>query len=314
MVGTALSKILIERGYDVIVLTRRIPDEKFQNVNSKFQVRYALWDVAKQTIDKSAVAKADFIIHLAGANVAEKRWTKKRKQEIVDSRVKSGELIVKAVKEIPNNIKAVVSASAIGWYRADNTNEQKPFVETDLPADDFLGKTCQQWEAAIQPVEDLAKRLVILRTGIVLSDEGGAYAEFKKPLKFGVATILGSGKQIISWIHIDDLIRMYIEAIENESLQGVYNAVAPNPVSNKELILEMARQRKRLYLPVYVPAFALKTILGEMSIEVLKSAKVSSEKIQREGFQFLYSNISEVVGCLTPTHSKGEDHQQHKAQ
>jgi len=132
---------------------------------------------------------------------------------------------------------------------------------------------------------------VILRTGIVLSREGGAFPKFVYPLKFGVATILASGKQMISWIHIDDLVKMYIEAIENEKLSGIYNAVSPNPVSNKEFVLTLARTRNKFFIPFPVPAFMLKIALGEMSIEVLKSATVNSEKIQQSGFDFLYPTI-----------------------
>jgi NAD dependent epimerase/dehydratase family enzyme len=129
-----------------------------------------------------------------------------------------------------------------------------------------------------------------------LSNEGGALKEFKKPLKFGVAGILSNGKQMISWIHIDDVVRMYIAAIENEKLQGTYNAVAPSPVSNKELTLELAKIIKgKFFVPVHVPSIVLKIMLGELCVEVLKSTTVSSSKIQVEGFTFLYSTIDAAL-------------------
>ena len=291
LIGRALTKELVSKGYTVIILTR---DKRRHKAAGN--ISYAEWNVEKQTIDKDAVAKADFIIHLAGANVAEGRWTEKRKKEILNSRVQSGALIVKAIKETPNTIKAVVSASAIGWYGPDpQIPNPKPFVESDSAANNFLGNTCRQWEAAIQPVMEAGTRLVILRTGIVLSNEGGAYAEFKKPLNLGIASVLGSGKQVISWIHIADLVRLYIEAIENNRLSGIYNAVAPNPVNNKALISEMARQRKKFYIKAPVPAFVLKAMLGEMSVEVLKSATVSSHKIESTGFQFMFSDIGTAI-------------------
>jgi hypothetical protein len=287
-----LTKELAAKGHAVMVLTRKARA-------AKNGVTYKEWDVEKRTIDNDAIAQADYIIHLAGANVADGRWTEKRKKEIVDSRVGSGELLVKSLKEIPNKIKAVVSASAIGWYGPDpQIPNTRPFVETD-PADDaFLGETCRQWENAIWPVADLGKRLVILRTGIVLSNEGGAYAEFKKPLRFGVASVLGSGKQVVSWIHIDDLVNLFLTAINQENLQGIYNAVAPQPVSNKELILAIAKQRGSFYLPIPVPSPALKIALGEMSVEVLKSATVSSRKIANTGFSFRYPAIADAVKNL----------------
>jgi uncharacterized protein len=291
LIGRALTKELINKGYAVIILTRDKSRHKAAG-----NISYAEWNVEKQTIDKNAVAKADFIIHLAGANVAEGRWTEKRKKEIVNSRVQSGTLIVKAIKETPNTIKAVVSTSAIGWYGPDpQVPNPKPFVESDSAANNFLGTTCRQWEASIQPVMEAGKRLVILRTGIVLSNDGGAYAEFKKPLNLGIASVLGNGKQVISWIHITDLVRLYIDAIENNQLNGVYNAVAPNPVNNKTLVSEMARQRKKFHIKAPVPAFVLKTMLGEMSVEVLKSATVSSRKIESTGFQFMFSDIRTAI-------------------
>ena len=193
----------------------------------------------------------------------------------------------------------MISASAIGWYGADPTiPNPSAFTETDNAAADFLGTTCVQWEQSIQPVTELNKRLVIFRTGIVLSNKGGAYAEFKKPLRFGVASLLGSGTQIISWIHIDDLVNLYIAAIENKSWQGFYNAVAPHPVSNKTLIQAIAKQRGGFYITAPVPAIALKAALGEMSTEVLKSTTVSSRKIEQAGYTFSFPHIDAAVQDL----------------
>jgi len=293
LIGTALTKALVEKDYEVMILSRSKGSSTQKNIS------YASWNVNDQTIDEEAIKKADYIIHLAGANVGEKRWTKKRKKEIVNSRVNSSKLLVKALKEIPNKVKAVISASAMGYYGPDpQIPNTKPFIESHSPYSDFLATTVEQWEAAIQPIKDFGKRLVLLRTGIVLSNEGGAYKEFKKPLKFGIASVLGNGKQMVSWIHIDDLVRLYVEAIENGKYQGVYNAVGPSPVSNRELVKEIASQTKKFYITAKVPAFVLKTVLGEMSIEVLKSATVSSEKVQKEGFQFLHSTIQNAIKNL----------------
>ncbi|RBL92705.1 TIGR01777 family oxidoreductase [Chitinophaga flava] len=290
LVGTALTRLLLERGYKVIILTRK--PEKGPNK----AVSYASWDVNAQTLDVDALQQADYIVHLAGANVGEKRWTASRKQEIADSRTQSSELIVKVLQTHPNKVKKVISASATGYY---GEWKDHPFTETDPPATDFLGSTTLAWERSIAPVEGLGKKLVIFRTGIALSREGGALKEFYKPLKFGFATILGSGDQYISWIHIQDLVRLYFNAIVNDQLEGTYNAVAPYPVTHKELILTMAHAAKgRSFVTSYVPAFALKLALGEMSIEVLKSVNVSSRKIQDTGFQFSYPTVKEAMEQL----------------
>ena len=297
LIGKGLTNVLLEKEYAVIILTR----SPGKSISTNPQLSYASWDIEKQAIDSAAIEKANYIIHLAGASVAEKRWTDRRKKEILDSRVKSSALLADAVRKYGNNLKAFISSSAIGFYGADNfsNGNQQKFFENDLPTTDFLGSTCKKWEESIEPVASLGKRLVKLRTGIVLSNDGGALKEFTRPLKFGLATILGNGKQIISWIHIGDLVNMFLHAVENEKMNGVYNAVAPKPVSNKELILQLAKKRNRFFIPFYVPSFILKIVLGEMSIEVLKSATVSSAKIEESGFEFLYPTIETAISNLT---------------
>ncbi|MDH7464124.1 TIGR01777 family oxidoreductase [Chitinophagaceae bacterium 26-R-25] len=306
LIGKRLTSLLLQNGYSVIILTRNKIEAsenfKLEDPQSTgyHNLSFAEWNVKEQTIDRNAVEKADYIIHLAGAGVADKRWSDKRKKEIAESRTNSGALIVKALSEISHHLKAVVSASAIGWYGPDSSIPNlKPFVESDEPNDDFLGQTCLQWEQSIEPVQKLNVRLVKLRTGIVLSNEGGALEEFRKPLRFGLSTILGSGSQVISWIHIDDLCRMYIQAMQDDKMQGAYNAVATHPVCNKKLNETLAaKQRGRFYIPIYVPSFVLKIVLGEMSIEVLKSTTVSNEKVRKAGFQFIFPDVEKAIADL----------------
>jgi uncharacterized protein (TIGR01777 family) len=306
LIGSALSVMLINKGYQVIILSHQLsivnPESKIKLQSSTIQqlaVSYAYWNVENETIDKAAIAKADYIIHLAGANISDKRWTKKRKKEIVESRTRSGELLIKTLKENTNDVKAVVSASAIGWYGADtNISLQKGFHEDDPSSQDFLGETCKQWEQTMRPAETLGKRLVIIRTAIVLSNAGGAYPEFKKSFKFGIAAILGDGNQIISWIHIEDLCRIYMYALEN-NISGVFNAAAPHPVTNKTLMLKLAKAvRRKFFISMRVPIFVLKIILGELSVEVLKSATISAAKIKSAGFQFLFPSIDAAINNL----------------
>jgi uncharacterized protein len=285
LIGTALSKFIVTRGFQVIILTRNPKEYR----SSSPGITYAAWNIEEQSANEEAFRKAKYIIHLAGAGVADKSWTEKRKKEILESRTKSSALLIQAMRSIPNEILSVVSASAIGWY-APSTGS--PAVETDPPDNGFLGETCQAWENSIQPVVGLGKRLTILRTGIVLSNEGGAFPEFAKPVRFGIAGILGNGKQIISWIHIEDICRLYMEAMVNPAWSGIYNAVAPNPVSNKTFTMELAKKMKgSFFIQLPVPDFILGIMLGERREEVLKSSNISAAKLKVQGFQFIYPTI-----------------------
>lgn len=293
LVGKTLTNALVIKGYKVIILTRNPAKKKLTD-----NISFAGWNIQKQEIDIAALQQADHIIHLAGASVIAKKWTAAYKKEIQDSRTESSRLIIEALKNNDNKVKAVISASAIGWYGADAL-PIKPFTENDVADESFLGETCKLWEAGIEPVTALGKRLVKLRIGIVLSNDGGALAEFKKPLRLGVAAILSNGKQIVSWIHIDDLCNMFVAGIENEQLAGSYNAVAPNPVSNKELTLTLAKIiKQRFFIPMHVPSFVLKLMMGQRSIEVLKSTTVSSKKIQDAGFEFMFKTIEAALKNL----------------
>lgn len=304
MIGTALGRHLLDEGYHVIILSRN-PRETARrhglNTNrnlfkSSGSLYYARWDPARMTLDASAIREADYIVHLAGAGVAEKRWTESRKKEILESRTLGSGLLVKALTENPNKVKAVVSASAIGWYGPD---KGRPFTESDLPADDFLGRTCVEWERSIDPVASLGKRLVKLRLGIVLARQGGALREFRKPLYTGVAAILGDGNQYVSWVHLEDICRAFTHAIERDGMVGVYNLVAPNPVTNRTLTLSLARHANgRFYIPLKVPSSALRLALGEMSVEVLKSANVDSSKIRQAGYEFRFKDIDSAMKDL----------------
>jgi hypothetical protein len=297
LIGANLTRHLLDRNYDLIILTR---DKNKTPENPR--IRYSYWDVKKQIIDINILKEVNHIIHLAGAGVMEKKWTAEYKKTILESRTKSAELILKTLKEIKHQVKTFISASAIGWYGKDPKplERKEGFIETDLPSQDFLGETCLLWEASLEHAKNMDIRLVKLRSGIVLSNAGGAFKEFKIPLRFGVATIFGNGRQILSWIHIDDLCRMYCDSIENGYLNGSYNAVSPEPVSQKKFMIALGEKlRHRFFIPVHIPVFVLKMVLGKRSVEILKSATVSEKKIKAAGFTFLYPTLDAALDELT---------------
>ncbi|HZW70523.1 MAG TPA: TIGR01777 family oxidoreductase [Hanamia sp.] len=296
LIGSHLVNHLIQKNYDIIILSR-----KKNQTSDNPKLSYSYWNIKDNIIDAEVVRKAAHIIHLAGSGVLDKKWTQEYKNLIIESRVKSAEMIINCLNEINHNVKTFVSASAIGWYGKDEKPliRKEGFVEGDPSSDDFLGKTCVLWEAASSRVAAFGIRLVRLRTGIVLSNRGGAFERYKTPLKFGIAPILGNGKQVVSWIHIDDLCRMYCEAIENSYLNGNYNAVAPEPSTQKDLIMKLGQQmRNRFFIPVYVPRFAIKLLFGKRSIEILKSETVSDKKIKSNGFTFLYPSLESAINDL----------------
>lgn len=293
-IGTRLTQLLALKGYKIIVLTRDAASTPGNDL-----CEYSSWNPGKQEIDEEVLAKTDYIINLVGAGIADKRWTTKRKKVIVDSRVDTSRFIVKVLQKVDNKVKAVINASAIGFYGPDQ-GINGGFTETDPAADDFLAATCEKWEAAIVPVANLNKRLVIIRTGVVLARNGGIYKEFKMPLHFRVATVLGSGQQMVSWIHIDDICRVYIHAIENKNMQGVYNASAPHPVTIKEFVLTMARKKYgKYFLPLKIPGFLLRMALGKMAeVMLLKGTTTNADKLVNSPFSFNFSSLESAVENL----------------
>ncbi len=289
-IGRHLTELLVQNGYDVVVFTRSASKEATSHVS------YAHWNPDKNECDTNALKNLDAVIHLAGAAVAEKRLTEQRKQEITGSRVKSTEFLLSQLKAYAPRCKTLVAASATGFYGPDRPG-MAPFTEDAQPYDDFLGNTCRRWEAATQKADDFL-RTVVIRIGIVLGKDGGAYPQLAGPLKFGIIPILGSGKQITSWIEVNDLARLFLFAIENDQLSGVYNGVTPNPVSHKELMKTIAKVKGGFKIPAPAPAFVLKIVLGEMADEVLKSCTVSGSKTVAAGFTFQYPDLVTTIIML----------------
>jgi uncharacterized protein (TIGR01777 family) len=283
LIGLSLTKQLLAKGYSVSHLSRSPGKDE--------RVKTFLWDLDKRQIDEHCIDGVDIIIHLAGAGIADKPWTDARKRELVDSRVKSISLIYELLRKKPHQVKSVISASAIGYY-SDRGDELQ--TEESTPNTDFMAQCCIEWEATVDEGKSLGLRIVKYRTGVVL-DTGGALAKMAMPIKLFAGSPLGNGRQWIPWIHWQDVVDMYLFAIEKEELEGIYNMVAPNPVTNKQLTQAVAKQlHKPLWAP-NVPAFLLKLIMGEMSTIVLGSTKVSAQKITDAGFKFKYPEIAPAL-------------------
>lgn len=288
LLGRRLTELLLEKGYRVAYLSRSA--RSYPNV-SVFQ-----WDIAKGHVDPKAFENMDYLVHLAGAGIADERWTDKRKEVIINSRTESIELLARLMQQHGKLPKAFISSSAVGYYGAD-TGETKN-TETTPPGSDFLAEVTVQWEAAAEAVRRLGVRTVKLRTGVVLSEEGGALPKIAAPARFGAGAPLGDGKQWMSWIHIDDMCRMYIEAIENESWEGVYNGVANQPVTNAELTSLICKVLNRPQLLPGVPKFALRLAFGEMADVVLGSSYVDNARIRTTDFTYNFPNLEGTLKDL----------------
>ncbi len=285
LVGKHLSNKLQEKGYSVVFLSRAS-----QKTSS---IKIFEWNYQENTIDNSVFNNIDYIIHLAGANIGEKRWTNNRKQLILDSRVKTGQLIFDRIKEQKKSIKAFISASAIGYY--GTITSETIFKETNLSANDFLGNICNQWEKIADKFEEIGIRTVKIRTGVVLTEKEGALSKMITPVKMGIGSAIGTGKQYLPWIHIDDLCGIYIKAIEDKTIQGSFNAVAPDYRTNKDFTNILASVLNRPFWFPNIPAFTMNLMFGEMSSILLKGSRVSSDLIISKGYNFMFPNLRKAL-------------------
>ena len=282
LIGKRLTQMLLEKGYEVAFLSRQkasIPS-----------VQVFEWDIKNGYIEEGALDNLHFLVHLAGTNVGEGRWTEERKKSILESRTESIHLIARKLAETQTKPLAFVSASGISYYGQD-TGDRKN-TETTPAGNDFLSHVSIGWEKAADEISALGVRTVKLRTGIVISKDGGATPKMALPARFGVGAPLGSGTQWISWIHLDDMCRLYIEALENESWHGAYNAVSASPVTNEGLTKAICKVLHRPQWFPNIPAFALKLTLGEMAAVVLGGNYVVNERLANEtGFEYRYGDL-----------------------
>lgn len=251
------------------------------------------WDVRNQTMAANAFKEVDYLVHLAGAGIADSRWNEKRKKEIIDSRVDSTKLLINTINQQSPNLKGIVAASAIGYYGTETT--PKIYTETDGPESGYLAQVVKLWEEATNGFRDLNVPTTQLRIGVVLAKGGGALKEMTNP---PVLAALGHGKQNIPWIHIDDLCEMILWSLKNQK-DTVYNAVGPEYVNNKQFMKTISKFSPKPLMPINAPAFVLKLMLGEMASLVLEGSKISSEKIQNEGYDFKFKTAELALkSCL----------------
>ncbi|OCB77885.1 TIGR01777 family oxidoreductase [Flavobacterium crassostreae] len=285
-VGKNLTKLLLSKGFTVAILSRsKRPDTE--------NVFYYTWDIEKQTIEEDAVLKADYIIHLAGENIAAKRWTTKRKKAIIASREHSIRLLYSVLATTDKKPEAFISASAIGIYGA--YNGQEICLETTAAANDFLGKTCQIWESSVATIAALGIRTVAIRTGLVLGKDAGLLQQLKPVFKYRLGAALGTGEQYMPWVHIDDLCNAYYVAIINQAMHGPYNVAVTDHTTNKIFSKTLASAYGyKLWLP-NIPSFLLALAMGQMAVIVLKGRRVSSAKIQKTGFEFKWDSLKQAL-------------------
>ena len=296
-IGNELVKKLNEKGHEIVVLTRNADSARFR---IPVHCETVTWDPCRKSLEPSVLKGVDAVINLSGENIADGRWSSERKRELIDSRVYSVRRLVDAISSMDRKPQSFISCSAIGFY-GDRGDEL--LNEAASKGHGFLSDVCQVWEDEILKADDLGVRTVAYRVGMVLGHDGGALNKMLPPFKLGAGGKLGSGSQWMSWIHIKDLVDMLIYAAENPSVDGIYNAVSPNPVKNREFTKTLGQVLKRPTL-FPVPKFVLKTILGELSELLLGSQRVDSKKISNTGFEFQYAHLEDALKevCGNPYH------------
>jgi uncharacterized protein (TIGR01777 family) len=289
LIGKEIIKSCHESGIDVNYLTT-----SKSKLNQSDKTKGFYWNPKRQEIDENCFIDVDAIIHLAGATVS-KRWTPSYKKEILTSRKETTQLLVNTLKGKTHTIKQIISASAIGIYPDSLINYYDETYES--PSDSFLGDVVNAWEHEVDQFSKLNIKVSKIRIGLVLSNKGGALAEMTKPIKFGIGAAFGAGKQWQSWIHIKDLAQLFLFVL-NHKLEGIYNGVAPNPVTNQELTRAIANTLgKPLFLP-NIPKVFMKLVLGDMHTLLFESQRVCCKKTEDLGFEFEYHHLQPALEDL----------------
>jgi uncharacterized protein (TIGR01777 family) len=287
LIGTALTKELLAADIQVRHLSRTAGESN--------GVRAFRWNIARREVDPAALQGVDHIIHLAGAGIADKRWTTARVQELIDSRSQSALVLLRAVKDAKRELRSFISAAGINYYGAV-TSEHR-YIETDRAGVDTVGSISMEWEAAVEQWSQVC-RVVRLRTPVVLARSGGALAKLAAPVRLGLGAPLGSGKQWMPWVHLDDLVALYMKALEDEAMSGAYNACAPEDVTNADMMRTVAKVLGRPFFLPPVPGFVLKLALGDLSSILMEGSRASNAKLLATGFQFKHPKLREALEDL----------------
>ena len=299
LVGSRLSEVFKLSGNEVVHLSTSVKEPELQNGIEIFP-----WNPEEQYVHPMALNQVDAVVHLAGASIA-KKWTPEYKKEIINSRVNSTRLLYSEIEKRDRRPRTVVSASASGYYP---NNFKEHLSEEHPPGDDFLSLTTAQWEEEVVKLEQLDLRVVRIRIGFVLSLLGGALPELVKPTKILGGTPVGSGKQFIPWVHIDDLCRIFLRAAEDEQMKGVYNAGGPTAATNAEFMKVLSKKLHRPYWGIPVPAFLLKLVMGENALLALASNAMDTHKIRSTGFEYIYPTLGDALDSFFEDHrSKQRD-------
>ena len=286
LIGSRLVELLDPDEYEIRIYTRN-PREAHNNV------RYYQWNPKEGKMDSEGLKNVDHIISLAGAGIADKKWTKDRKKVIIDSRVLGNNLIDTTLQSINHRPTSIVAGSAIGIYgnRADEELDEG----SSIGDQEFLVESTSLWEQALKNLERNTDQFSLLRIGIVLSTKGGALQKMMIPLRFGISGYFGSGRQYYSWIHIDDICKMLIKGVEDKNWKGVYNGTSPHPLT----LRQMAKQIKNMFLPIAiaapVPEFLLRLFMGEMTNMLTNSTRVLPKKALSQDFEFSFTEVKKAV-------------------
>ncbi len=292
LIGKALAKELKAKGHRLILLSRGT--QPSGDYDAAFR-----WDPKHKRFDTAALDGVTDIIHLAGAGIADKRWTAERKEEIIESRVAPLQAIRDALVVRNQQINTLISGSAIGWYGSGTDNLLH--AENEAAARDFMGETCKQWEDSAFAFSDCSQRVATIRTGIVLGNDSGAFPALLRPVKLGLGAPLGTGLQQMPWIHISDIVAVFVEALENTAYSGPINATATENCSNCEFTKTLCKISHRPFWPIGVPSFVLKGLFGEMASVILGGSRISNAKLRAQGFAFKYTNLADAFRDLLKT-------------